>query len=462
MKFLNKYLGQISALLGFLLSYGFFQFAYPYHLMRREQLNLFLFDGPYISQTYRGAGWLSRFLGDFVDQFLGIPVLGPVLIALIITAIAAVVYKCCRRFLGKKLSLTIAAVVFVWAFLRETENQYLTQYSLAVLGYLSFVYACFQFKKNWIVAASSVVAILVGLWAFGNPYHKHYGRLIGVPELVNEKVIALDVESSKENWDKIVDLTKQDLRLTQQSYYFNLAHAMKGELGNEVLNHTQNMANTLFLWVDSGTSPFANGIAGDVWFHLGDMTIAEQSAIVGLQSSPKHTGVKYLTRLAEVNLISDETGLALKYLNMLDKTLFYRKWAEKRMPGNQDEATVQRIAEAKAKLSKTDMTYGENNFRPVLQALVAANPDNRMAREYLLCYDLLRYDLESFMEDYKPQMIKGNVYEEATIIWLNLSEKTSQEEFAEYGVTEETLGRLNKFYRHPDRYHNTYWYYYSK
>ena len=48
--------GLIVTALAFLGSWGFFLFAYPYHLMRREQQNLFLFDGDYIRQTYRGAG----------------------------------------------------------------------------------------------------------------------------------------------------------------------------------------------------------------------------------------------------------------------------------------------------------------------------------------------------------------------------------------------------------------------
>lgn len=42
----------------FLMTFAFFQFAYPYHLIRREQQNLFLFDFDYIRQTYTGNGWL--------------------------------------------------------------------------------------------------------------------------------------------------------------------------------------------------------------------------------------------------------------------------------------------------------------------------------------------------------------------------------------------------------------------
>ena len=41
----------IAAALAFLGAWGFFWFVYPYHLLRREQMNLFAFDADYISQT---------------------------------------------------------------------------------------------------------------------------------------------------------------------------------------------------------------------------------------------------------------------------------------------------------------------------------------------------------------------------------------------------------------------------
>lgn len=87
-----------SPLAGFLASFAFFLTAYQYHLMRREQINLFLYDWDYISTTYRGSGWLARLVSDFLEQFFGIPVIGPLIVALLITATAMVTFRICRRF----------------------------------------------------------------------------------------------------------------------------------------------------------------------------------------------------------------------------------------------------------------------------------------------------------------------------------------------------------------------------
>ena len=124
MKFNQRHIGPAAAGLAFLVAFAFFLLAYPYHLIRREHMNLFVYDWDYIRQTYRGVGWLARFGSDFVDQFLRFPVVGPVIIALVIVGIAAAAYRICRHFLGKWPSLAISAVFYIWSFSRETENYY--------------------------------------------------------------------------------------------------------------------------------------------------------------------------------------------------------------------------------------------------------------------------------------------------------------------------------------------------
>ena len=123
----GKTYGHVFAGLGFLAAWGFFQFAHPYHLIRREQLDLFLFDGDYLRQTYRGTGWLARLCGDFLEQFFHLPAVGPLVVALLLTGIGAVVYRICRRFLGHWPALGVAALFFAGSFLRETGGFYLTR-----------------------------------------------------------------------------------------------------------------------------------------------------------------------------------------------------------------------------------------------------------------------------------------------------------------------------------------------
>ena len=454
--------GLIATALAFLGSWFFFLFAYPYHLMRREQVNLFLFDGDYIRQTYRGAGWLACFVGDFLEQFFLSPVLGSLIVALLLTGIGVVVYRICRHFLGKWPSLAVAAVFFIWSFLRETGNLYLTRYTVAVLSFLSLILLALQCRKGWQKLLAGVLLLAVGAWALASPFHKHYGKPVNLPNFNYERVIGLDIETSREHWDKVLQLSKVDLYTEEASYCYNLALAMKGRLGDDLFNHSQNYHKTLLFPASGDQTIFSNTLAGEAWFQLGDMTQAEQSAITSLQASPKHTGTRFLVRLARVNLVTGEDGAAQKYLDLLARTLFYGKWARSMMPGRRDEQTQARIEEARSRIARRDIVHQDERPREILLCLLDAAPDNLLARNYLLCYDLLSYDLDSFMQDYGSYRIDARLYHEAILVWLSQNGRLTPEQVTGYGVNFSTVDRMNLFSRNPAKYKNTYWYYYLK
>ena len=451
---------RVPCIIAFAAAFAFFQFAYPYHLIRREQMTLFVYDWDYLFQTYRGGGWLARLVSDFLEQFFHLPFIGPLVIAALLTAIGIVVYKICRHFLGRWPSLGIAAAFYIWSFLRETGNLYITRYTVVMLAYLALILLALRFKRAWLRPVAAAALLAAGAWALSFPFHQHYGKPWSVPKIEYDRVIGLDDETAREHWDKVIKLSRKDLHMEEASYCYNLAHAMKGDLGNVLFDHSQNHHATLLFQVSGEQTVFTNGLAGEAWFQVGDMTVAEQSAITSLQASPKHTGARYLVRLARVNLISGEDAAAQKYLDLLSKTLFYGKWARSMMPGSQDEATRMQLADARARLVREDFVHRSDVPRSVLLDLLESDPANRVARNYLLCFDLLRYDLEEFIEDYLPDMIPARIYHEAILIWLSQHDRLNEEQVARFGVDVSTVDRMNRFGRRPEVYKNTYWYYY--
>lgn len=454
--------GLVAAALAFLGSWSFFLFAYPYHLMRREQQNLFLFDGAYIRETYRGVGFLGRFVSDFLEQFFLAAVPASLIVALLLTGIGVVVFRICRHFLGKWPSLGVAALFFAWSFLRETGNLYLTRYTVATLALLSLVLLALQFKNAWLKPVAAALLVGLGIWVFGSPVHKIYGKAWSVPNLPYERVVGLDTETYREHWDKVLQLSKVDLYTEEASYCYNLALAMKGRLGDDLFDHSQNHHFSLLFPASSEQTVMTNAMAGEAWFQLGDMTVAEQSAITSLQASPKHTGARYLERLARVNLISGEEGAAMKYLTILGKTLFYGRWARSMMPGLQDETVRAQLSDAHARLAQKDMVHQLERPRELLLGLLEADPANAAARNYLLCYDMLTYDLDAFMQDFTPDMIGARLYQEAVLLWLTLQGRLTPDEISRYGMDLSVSDRMNRFGMNPAAFKNTYWYYYLK
>ncbi len=447
----------------FIVSFAFFAFAYPYHLIRREQMTLFVYNLPYIFNTYSRSGCIARVVGDFVEQFYCFRLTGPVVVSMLLTATGVLSYRIARNFTGKKVSFAIALLIFIWSLLRETETRYITQYTIASTGYLLCIYIALHFKKKTTKIYALPLSLLIGAYLFGSPYHKYYGKLLGRPDFEYEKLIALDVETFRENWDKVLEISNKDLLYNEACYMQNLAAAMKGQLSERLLTHPQNYGSGLFLMV-SDVTPFSNGMAGEVWYHLGNMTLADQSAMVSLQFSPKHTGARYIQRLAMINLISEEYGSAEKYLKMLGQTITYRKWAKSMTPDNQDMQTKEYLAHMRRNAVRNDTVSSSNNYRLLLKELIKANPENEMAKEYLLCYDLLTLNLDSFMKDYLPEKPDRRIYQEAALIWVNIKHnegKLPEVDRSSYGISEETIDRLRKFSRFPENYKNTYWYYYT-
>lgn len=451
-------------LAAFVAAAAFFLAAYPYHLMRREQMTLFMYDMPHIVKTYHGAGFLAGFLGDFLEQFFCFKAAGPLIIAILLTAIAVMAYRICRTFAGKGVAFAIAFLMYSWAFLRETDTLFITRYTVATAGYLLCIFAAMKVRRKALRICAVPVFLMAGAWLFGAPLHKDYGKVIGKPDFEYEKLIAMDVEAYRENWDRVLSISESHLMYNEACYLHNLAAAMKGQLADRLLSHPQNFNEGMFFIVRDVT-PFSNSAAGEVWYHLGNMTLADQSAMVSLQYSPKHTGARYIKRLAMINLISGEYGSAEKYLKMLDRTLFYRRWARRMTPEEQDGTARAMIEGMRRNLVSEDVVSSSNNYRFLLKELLRANPGNTMAKEYLLCYDLLSCDIYAFMEDYTPGVDSSKLYQEALLIWVNIeySEGRLPEdvEMDDFGITQDTVDRLQKFYRFPDRYKDTYWYYYT-
>lgn len=415
-------------------------------------MTLFVFDWDYIRQTYRGTGWLARFFCDFADQFFHLPCVGPIVIALALTAIGIVTYRIIRHFLGEWPSLGVAAILYVWSFFRETENLFSTRYTLVVLGYLCLILLALQFKKNWLKPVAAVVFLAVGCWTLGTPAQKYYGKWWGTPEIAYDRMIGLDTEVARENWDKVLELSEKDLHMTEASYCYNLASAMKGHLGSSYFKHSQDGANSLFIRISTDKSPFSNGLAGEVWYQLGDMTLAEQSAIIALQASPKHTGARYIKRMAQTSLRTGEAASARKYLELLSGTLFYGKWARKMLESP--------LSEPDQHLSHEDFVHYSTRPRPVLLGLLKTNPSNTAALEYLLCYDLVNLDLDSFMEDFPKRAAATSIYAEAILIRLSLEDRLTEEDLLRYGLDTGAIDRMNRFFHNPARYTDTYWFYY--
>jgi hypothetical protein len=186
-----------------------------------------------------------------------------------------------------------------------------------------------------------------------------------------------------------------------------------------------------------------------------------------------------MKRLAEINIVNGEYEVAKKYLTILEKTLFHRRWAESRRIFLFNEEECSRspwISLKRSVIPSEDLLKAGNEYRLTLEMLIGSNPDNMMAIDYLLCWDLLIKDLDSFSADLKkhlPPEKSGSlagVYQEALLIRI-VSGRDNRDDYKNYIFDPEKVRRITEYMKiyeetggngrklEPD-YGTTYWFYY--
>jgi len=328
-------------------------------------------------------------------------------------------------------------------------------------------------QKKLILISVAAFAVVVLLFVPGRkfylhlkyPYHSAMASQLSVSfdelekyagarnELV-ERHLGMMVEASRENWDKLAELTRSrdDLSLSC-TYFYNLANAMTGRLGERLLSRPQHFGYGLFIPVGEKTSVPDLLASGEVWYQLGEMTMAEHHTILGMIYSPAHQGPRFYRRMAEICLINGDEGAARKYISLLGDTLDGR-WKEKRQ-------YVQR----------GDIVHIPSDVRPVLKGLLKSNPDNTPAYEYLLCHDLLTKNIPCFVEDYIPGRKVCKLYQEGALVALAGAGDVSEDKRAAMGISDEVYDNFNRYNEsfnaaggNPDMltaaFGRTYWYYF--
>jgi hypothetical protein len=354
----------------------------------------------------------------------------------------------------------------------------------------SFVYPAFSLK--YLLLPASVVLAVTLAFAFRRielTYSKRIAGFItasflfvlfaGVWTQANfkfEKILALDNETYFGNPDKVIELArKYNLKNNQAAYFTNMALAQKGLLAENLFDFYQPFSLGLIPPVTPEQNWQSIFVSNEVFYLIGDMNMAQHSAMLGNTFSPYQRSSRMMRRLAEINLATGDSAAATKYLRILSKTMFHCKWAEKQLTMLQSGKADNWLINKRKQIADTDRLRKSNDYLLSLRFLADQRPDNTMAVDYLLCYLLLNKDLKQFRENYDRFYLDLNrkvpkVYAEALLAQLVASGASQVEvmkynidakiikQFAEYtNEYDQSSGNINALNR---KFARTYWLYY--
>ncbi|MDL2299851.1 DUF6057 family protein, partial [Bacteroides sp. OttesenSCG-928-E20] len=345
----KRYVEWIAAGVGALALFLFFFKAMPYHLFYREQTQLFLCTTETFTGYFKQPAALAHLASDFLTQFFYYEGAGPVIMTVVLLLWGVVVYRLLLPYIGRW-TLVLAVLAILWEAGRQCGLSYPLSGTIALIGIGSTLLLCRACVRRSLKSGLciSLLAVVFAYYLFG---HGHWSsRWYDTPDWKVEHLLALDCETYFGRTDKLQTLlTEEKYRSTLTAYYYHLLNAQQGQLPERLMEYRFPTVQSLFPPVAPGASYLMIYAANEVWFALGDMTMAEHAAILGMIFSPRHTGTRAIRRLAEINLINNDEAAAMKYLRLLQKTIVHRRWAEKRIPTRQTPE-VQRWLERKQQL----------------------------------------------------------------------------------------------------------------
>ncbi len=438
----------------------FFGLAYPHHLHYQEQYQLFLFDSTYVWEIVRQPGGIADLLGRFCTQFFLYAWVGAAIIAILLSAIQLLTLRLVNSQLAYGLTFVpsfllwlylldenalmsgvwavLITLLITWAIVKLTKGWTCRVLLIAVLPLLYFLvgpvclpipidslwsgihYHRYPTVFPWLLwGAALSIWMIFGLNFLIRRRQVHFSHLSSLTPYLSfllvagimgtlvwknanfkaEKVMQYDFMARHQQWNRILQTISAEKPNNQIGVTVqNLALAMNGMLLEQMGNFNQNgIAGLLPDVQEDATSPLPTA---EAFYQLGMINVAQrtvfeaQEAILDFQKSGR-----CYQRLAQTNLINGQYAVARKYLMALQKTLFYRDWANETLPLLGNEEAIDKHPEygrLRQWNYKDDSYFSDHTTPEMLESLYSCNPDNRMAYQYLLAYYILTGDRERF------------------------------------------------------------------
>lgn len=368
----------------------FWLFLYPFIPVAREMSQLFLWTGDYFVERIAVPGGLAQYLGEMVAQFFINPVNGAIGYTLLFIVAQQLSSLWLRQFFptlkkGYRFVLSLIVPLVLWRLaLVPTMPLTLTMAVLLVMGAGCGLMAISQkpsSKKRlwallpsiavmyWLAGPAAILLVLCQVrWMpltatlfaaclIGSSYLTPYPlRQVakGIDYFDADNRIGMEMSTYEEmecdmlfrqgKWEQIIrKFQNPESPAVRSAVLF--AYHKAGQLGRaELMNNLvvpqeqQDYSPTVFNSSDihfivnfgSLSSAF---MVSDIAYQLQWTNIAQRTAFEAMEYIPNcNKSGRALKRLVETNIISGHYDVARKYLSILEKSTFYRRWAQSMRP----------------------------------------------------------------------------------------------------------------------------------
>lgn len=296
-------------------------------------------------------------------------------------------------------------------------------------------------------------------------------------DMEKEELMSYDYFVRNRQWNKVI--TQANKKAPTSPFgvtCLNLALAKQGLLPERMFAYYQNGTEGLLPTFERDfVSPLP---LGEVFYHIGMVNSAQRVAFEAMEAIPNYKkSARAIKRLAETNLINGQYNVAAKYLRMLQKTMFYDRWAEQTMATLDQEEIINAHPEwgwLRQVRYTDDYLFSESELVDMLGLLFMHNKKNRLAYEYMMAYVMEQRDVDRFMRYYPLgrevgyKHIPHHYQELLAFVW---TQEHSSFQGVPWSLSTEVMNEVSEFARIflskesetqallQARFSHTYWYY---
>ena len=314
--------------------------------------------------------------------------------------------------------------------------------------------------KQWVFIGELLLVVIAGMLIVPMGFDQKKYELIEYDHLVRIQ-----------DWKSIIQKAEKQLPdLPMSVSATNLALGMTNQLGDRAFDFYQRGSEGLLPKFERNFA--TSQLTGEIYFHLGLVNTAQRFAFEAMEAIPNYNkSARVIKRLAETNLINGQYKVAEKYLRMLEKTIFYRPWAQRTIAMLGDEKAINAhplYGTLRQYRLQEDFLFSERELDKICGQLFIHNQQNQMAAQYLLMMPLLDRDIPRFMSFVKVVQNHINYNPRAVQEGIAFAFMQQRQQPPKGVVSQYVLQQMNEFGRvysqdknspELNRFRNTVWYY---
>ena len=202
---------------------------------------------------------------------------------------------------------------------------------------------CSPMQGAFTMALLCVVLQLVSMWLFHRLLRKRWRVVSAMLSLILPMLLCVmvykPVGGSMEEleydfllrqgkWEEIVDKNQQN-----ETMILSCQNAVRIALWKTGRLAPQYLEVCLMNHKESLTDRVSAFMMSDIYMMMGQVGMAQRAAFEAMESIDDYDkSARSLMRLTETSMITGRPEVALKYISLLERTLFYRSWAKKMRP----------------------------------------------------------------------------------------------------------------------------------